>query len=68
MVRIDPKALILCIIFPILAILSVIARFWARSIQKAKLAADDWMIFPALMSDAPLEHNLRIEITKLSSS
>lgn len=41
--------LVLCIVFPILSILSVIARFYARGIKRLKPAADDWMILPALV-------------------
>jgi len=46
---VDSKALALCIVFPILSILAVIARFRARSLKKQKIAADDWLILPALL-------------------
>jgi len=49
MTRVDPTALALCIIFPFLSIVAVIARFRARSIQKNRLAADDWVVIPALV-------------------
>jgi hypothetical protein len=44
---VDPKALALCIVFPILSIAAVAARFWSRKIQKQTLGADDWLIVPA---------------------
>ena len=39
------------ILFPTLATLSVIGRFWSRHKQNASLQADDWIIIPALVSD-----------------
>jgi len=48
--RVDPKAFGVCIKFSILSILAVIAGFRARFIQKQKIAADDWVILPALVS------------------
>ncbi|TVY93247.1 Satratoxin biosynthesis SC1 cluster protein [Lachnellula willkommii] len=48
MTYVDPTALALCIIFPFLSIVAVIARFRARTLQKVKLSADDWLVIPAL--------------------
>lgn len=45
----DSTALVLCIVFPILAVLSVLARFYARQVKKTPYAADDWVILPALV-------------------
>jgi hypothetical protein len=53
MTRVDPKALALCIIFPFLSVVAVIARFRARSLQKVRLAADDWVVIPALVNSHP---------------
>lgn len=47
---VDPTALALCIVFPLLSIVAVIARFRARAIQKCKPGADDWVVVVALVS------------------
>lgn len=52
MAYVDPTALALCIVFPFLSIVAVIARFRARAVQKVKLGADDWVIIPALVRTA----------------
>lgn len=39
----------LCITFPILAILAVLARFYARHIRQTRPGADDWCIVVALV-------------------
>jgi len=39
----------LCITFPILAILAVMSRFYARRLRQTRLAADDWCILVALV-------------------
>ena len=43
--------LALCIVFPILAILAVAGRFWARHLKHLALKADDWTILIALVLD-----------------
>lgn len=49
MTTVDPKALVLCIVFPLLAIAAVVARLRAKSLQKGKLESDDYVILPALV-------------------
>ena len=44
--------LVLCIVFPVLAILAVTGRFWARHLKNLPLKADDWTILIALVIDA----------------
>jgi hypothetical protein len=58
MTRVDPTALALCIVFPFLSIVAVIARFRARFLQKNKLAADDWVVIPALVGWPFLETSI----------
>lgn len=41
--------IVLCAVFPFLATLSIIARFWTRITHKVPLRADDWSILPALV-------------------
>lgn len=41
--------LALCIVFPILAILAVAGRFWARHLKHLSIEADDWTILIALV-------------------
>ena len=36
-----------------LCIVAVSMRFWARSLQRAKLSVDDWLMLPALVSHLP---------------
>lgn len=45
----DSVILELSIIFPIIAIASVIFRFEARRIKRLKLEADDWTVLAALV-------------------
>ncbi|KAL2047481.1 hypothetical protein ABVK25_011465 [Lepraria finkii] len=40
--------LVLCIVFPVLAILAVTGRCWARHLKHLPLKADDWTILIAL--------------------
>jgi uncharacterized membrane protein HdeD (DUF308 family) len=41
--------------FPLLAILAVIARFWARRKKRMTWRADDWMLVPALVYVAAVD-------------
>ena len=41
------------ILFPLLAVLAVIARFSARRITKLRFGADDWLILAALVGSLP---------------
>ena len=50
MAPVDSKALALCITFPILAIISVVARFYARHVKNMSRGLDDWVIIVALVS------------------
>lgn len=40
---------VLSAVFPPLAILAVIARFYARRLKRAELKVDDWMLIPSLV-------------------
>lgn len=39
--------------FLILPMIAVALRFYARSLSRAKLGADDWIMIPALVSKSP---------------
>lgn len=41
---------IVAVIFSVLPMLAVALRFYARSLQPTKLAWDDWLIVPGLVS------------------
>lgn len=47
----------LAIAFIILPITAVVFRFWAKSITRMRLTADDYMIIPALVSYSPYDHD-----------
>ncbi|MCJ1330827.1 hypothetical protein MMC10_007514 [Thelotrema lepadinum] len=49
MAEIPQTMLALCITFPILSIIAVVCRYWARHAQSARLGADDWIILFALV-------------------
>ena len=41
--------IVLCTIFPLIAISAVGMRYWARSIKRQSFEADDWMVVIALV-------------------
>ena len=47
---ITPGAIIVVeAVFPVLSIVAVGLRFYARCLQKTRLLADDWLLVPALV-------------------
>ena len=41
--------IVVCSVFPALAAVSVLVRFWCRKAYNIPLKADDWVIIPALV-------------------
>lgn len=56
---INTALLAVAITFPILATLSVIVRFYARTIKSQKLRADDWVIILTLVRASTLSRPSR---------
>ena len=51
----------------IIAIVTVLMRFYARSIKKAKFEWDDYLILPALVSMTPRMNSYMLIATKLTT-
>lgn len=45
-------AVALGVTFPLLAIIAVLARYWARRKKRMAWRIDDWMLIPAVVWDA----------------